>query len=55
MEDAVREGIKAGLEKVKEAGQANDQAIHFSESGETKDFGGIISVKIKLVFGGQSC
>ena len=32
------------MREVEDTGEADDEAINFSESGETEDFGGVVAV-----------
>ncbi len=37
-------GVEGGLGEVEEAGQADDEAVHFAEGLEAEDFGGVVAV-----------
>jgi len=37
-------GVESRLREVEDTGEADDEAINFSESGETEDFGGVVAV-----------
>ena len=51
----MRGGIKSRLREVEDTSKADDEAVDFSESGKTEDFGGVVagsSVSKELESGG---
>ena len=44
MKSKMGRGVEAGLRKVEDSSEADDEAVDFAEGGEAEDFGGVVAV-----------